>query len=318
MKNKIITAAALVFAVTLFGACADKGNGSIASRMENLLQTTSAVIAHSTTVAEEIPTITELFAELSTSQVHTTSAPTTTKIPQTTGAPKTTTVPKTTSAPKTTKAPSTTRASAFSTTVAGRVYKKDVLEVIELKYGVKEHRYKTVYFQNIGGESVEVGYEYTDFFINRRNYSATYEELLPAAKANREKYRAYISENLRLINAYRAEKGLAPLKLDEELTVAACARAEEIAWSGKHSHLRPNGKTGFSLFKDAGFETGTAGENLGYVYDNAEDVCQAWKESAAHYENLMNPDFDEIGIGVAADPDENGKLCWVNFFLSAQ
>ncbi len=307
MKYKIFAASALVLAATTLGACAVKDSEAIISATEKILQTTHSLTAQATTLAAEVPTLTELVTQLST----------TTQAPITTAAPKTTRAPQTTKAPKTTKAPATTRPFVISTTSAGRVYKKEAIEAIELKYGVKEHKYKTVYFQDINGESVEVGYEYTNTFINRRSYSATYEELLPGARDNREKYRSYINENLRIINSYRAEKGIAPLKLDEELTVVACVRAEEIAWSGKHSHRRPNGKSGLTIFKDAGFETGMAGENLGYVFDSPEDVCQAWKESDSHYENLMNPDFVKIGIGVAADPDKNGKLCWVNLFLSA-
>lgn len=73
---------------------------------------------------------------------------------------------------------------------------------------------------------------------NRFGYGATYAELLPAAKANREKYRSYINEILRITNGYRAEGGVAPLELDEELTIMSCARAEEMAWSGDHDHYR--------------------------------------------------------------------------------
>lgn len=305
MKYRLFAASALVLAITSLGACAVK-NTEVATKVtEKLLQTTHSLTTQATTLVAEATTLTELVTQLSTTQVPTTAAPKTTRAPQTT------------KAPKTTKAPATTRPFVLTTAASGRVYQKEDLEVVELKYGVKEHKYKTVYFQDINGESVEVGHEYTKIFINRRSYSATYEELLPAARENREKYREYIKENLRIINSYRAEKGIAPLRLDEDLTVVACARAEEIAWSGKHSHRRPNGKSGLTIFIDAGIETGTAGENLGYVYDSPEDVCQAWKESDSHYENLMNPDFVEIGIGVAADPDENGKLCWVNLFLSA-
>ena len=70
------------------------------------------------------------------------------------------------------------------------------------------------------------------------------------------------------------------------------------------------------IFKEAGFEEGTAGENLGYGFWTPEEVCQAWKDSRTHYNNIINPKFKQIGIGVAADPDERGKLVWATHFLS--
>lgn len=309
MKFRIIAAAVLVVAASLFGACAKKTDSTETTATGNATQSLQSTAAPATTLPlttllTEITTMTEL-----STTVPSTTAPSTTA--SATKAPTTTKVPIT-------KAPSTTKDSAMATTARGLVYRDNLIEVVELKYGVVEHRYKTVYYQMIDGERVDVGYEYTGGFINRRNYSATYEDLLPAARENREEYSDYIEENLRIINSYRAAKGVAPLKLNEKMTVMACARAEEIAWSGEHSHRRPDGSMCFTIFKDAGYETGTAGENLGYVFDNPEDVCQAWKDSRTHYKNLMDPDFVEVGIGVAADPDEKGKLCWANHFITAE
>lgn len=232
------------------------------------------------------------------------------------------TVPSTASTTK--KAQATTKPVVFFTekktepavTVSGRTYKDNEVEKVKLKYGVVMHKYKTIYYQMIDGEKVIYNTEVTDYHVNRLRYSATYEELLPSARENRETYRSYINKNLKIINEYRAEEGIAPLRLNEELTIMACARAEEIAWSGEHSHQRPNGSSCFTIFKEAGFNEGTAGENLGYGFWTPEEVCRAWKDSRTHYENLMNPKFVEIGIGVAADPDEKGKLCWANHFLS--
>lgn len=300
MKIRILTVALLVAATSVFGACAFKKEDTSDISETKPQQTTHSTTAQTTAAVTEPLIVTELSTVISTTQVPPTALTTTTR------------------APATTKKPSTTADSDVSTTSKGRVYKDNQIEVVELKYGVVERRYKTVYYQMIDGERVDVGYEYTSSFFNRSNYSATYQELLPAARANREIYRDYINENLRIINSYRAAKGIAPLRLNEDLTVMACARAEEIAWSGEHSHRRPDGTTCFTIFKEAGYNTGKAGENLGYVFDNPEDVCQAWKDSRTHYNNLMNPDFVEVGIGVAADPDERGKLCWANHFLEAR
>ncbi len=300
MKIRIFAVAALIVLSSFFGACAHK-------EAEEPLKTKETSSKALSTTAQTTVAATEL-TEVLTTQLISTTAPATT-------------LPLTTKAPATTKAPvrypSSTDGGEIMTVIDARIYKDVQIELVESKYGVVERKYKTVYYQLVNNRRVDVGYEYTGHSFDRSDYSATYEELLPAARKNRETYKDYINENLRIINALRAEKGIAPLRLSEELTVMACARAEEIAWSGVHSHRRPDGTRCFTIFKEAGFNKGTAGENLGYVFDNPEDVCQAWKESRTHYENLMNPDFVEIGIGVAADPDEDGKLCWANHFLTA-
>ena len=70
-----------------------------------------------------------------------------------------------------------------------------------------------------------------------------------------------------------------------------------------------------TLLREAGISDGIVGENIGWGYETAESVCDAWKKSQSHYENIMNPEFVKIGIGVAADPDPDGKLCWTQIFM---
>lgn len=285
----------LILSASLLAACSDK---------KPVAEPTTATTAAVTTQAQ-------------TTSVSTTAEPTTSEL--TTVAPTTvlSTAHSTTKKAQATKPVSVTeKTTQAAVTVSGRKYKESKVENVKLKYGVVMHKYKTIYYQMVDGEKVVYNTEVTDYHVNRLGYSASYEDLLPSARENRETYRSYINKNLKIINEYRAEKGIAPLRLNEELTIMACARAEEIAWSGEHSHTRPNGSSCFSIFREAGFESGTAGENLGYGFWTPEEVCEAWKESRTHYENLMNPKFVEIGIGVAADPDEKGKLCWANHFLS--
>lgn len=268
-----------------------------------------------------------------------TEAVTTTRAETTATEPETTTTAETTAEPTTVvqtvkeilttiKNVTTTKAAATSTTAATTtrpVYDEnkpdDYYRIIEnafkedLKYGVSRRRLVTSYIEELDGTLYIVKQEISEYY-NRLSYSADFDDLLPAALENKELYSAAINTVLDIINSYRAEKNIAPLEFSEELTEIACARAEEIAWSGKHSHTRPNGKKFSSLLKDAGITTGIAGENIGWGFGSAESVCQAWKDSEAHYENIMNPDFVKIGIGVAADPDPDGKLCWTQIFMN--
>lgn len=280
----------------------------------------SAVTACAGARKAEIPPVTE------TSTVQATTAASTTQIQSTTTTVPTTVVETVTEIITTTKKVTTTKAitTAAPTTTLPLFdenkpldYYKKVEKAFkeDLKYGVFRRRSITNYIETLtDGTELVVKEEISEYY-NRLYYRANFDDLLPAAKENMELYSDSIKAVLMIINGYRAENGVKPLVLSDKLTEIACARAEEIAWSGEHSHRRPNGRTCFTILKDAGIDSGYAGENIGWGYDTVQDVCHAWKNSETHLKNILDPDFDEIGIGVAADPDPDGKLCWTQIFL---
>lgn len=298
MKKKVICAAAAALILSTLAAC---GGSKPLNKMPS--QATSAIsvsltTAHSTTDAAtttEISssTVVQTVTELLTT---TTKKETTTLIPTTTIL--TTTLPQ------------------YDENKPEGYYEK-IQNVFreELKYGVSRRKNEINYIETLAdGTRVTVKQHLSEYY-NRLGYRADYSDLLPAAKENIEFYSDLINLELSIINGYRAKEGIAPLSLSTELTEIASARAEEIAWSGKHSHTRPNGKNCSSILKEAGITKGIAGENIGWGYASVEDVCQAWKDSETHYENIMNPEFVKIGIGIAADPDPDKFLCWAQIFM---
>lgn len=46
-----------------------------------------------------------------------------------------------------------------------------------------------------------------------------------------------------------------------------------------------------------------AGENLAVGFTNPEKMMFAWLKSPGHRDNILNPDFTKIGIGIARDGD---------------
>lgn len=283
MKKTIITAILMLFVALAFVACGkNTQTAEPTKKAEDKLKTTV------------VSTVEETSTEISTAVSEKMSA-----------VAETSTVTETNG---TTKAPTT-----VSVPADGNVHKEKI-EVEEVRYGVWAHFYKVNSYKINNGNKVVVGTEYTNVAIVRDLYSADYDELLPAARKNRETYRDYINEVLRIVNGYRAAEGIAPLTLNEDLTIMSCVRAEEIAWSGNHNHTRPGYKSFKTLFKEAGYDSGLAGENLGWGYATPEAVCEAWKNSKSHYKNIMDPRFTQIGIGVAADADPRAKLCWTQHF----
>lgn len=141
-------------------------------------------------------------------------------------------------------------------------------------------------------------------------------------EANKVTYASYINGLISATNAYRKEKGLAELTVDDDLVICACARAQEIADSGEYSHTRPDGSDPSTLIKQMNYkyygDAKAVGENLANGFNNGDgakdsiNVVNAWKASAAHNENLLRPVFTRVGAGVAVA--QNGTTYWVMYF----
>lgn len=295
MKKRIVSASLAVLILSCLAAC---GVSKTPETPTTVAETTAVTTAATTT------------------EIHTTTLPSTTVVQTVTAAETTTTTAPPTTKKITTTAKPTTTVPEYDENKPDGYYER-IQNVFreELKYGVSRKRNIISYIETLSdGTEFTVKQDISEYY-NRLNYRASYSDLLPAAKENMSLFSDMIYLELAVINGFREEKGIAPLRLSNELTQIACARAEEIAWSGKHSHTRPNGKKFSSMLKDAGITEGIAGENIGWGYETVNDVCEAWKNSQSHYENIMNPDFVEIGIGIAADPDPDGKLCFAQIFM---
>ncbi|MBE6771557.1 MAG: CAP domain-containing protein [Ruminococcaceae bacterium] len=304
MKRRIISAAIAVLMISSLFAC----NNTNPAEEKTTLASSSTVQA--TTAAVNSTTSTTAKIETTTAAVVQTVTETSTTVKSTT-----TTQAETTSKPTTTAA--TTTLPTYDENKPEGYYKTIQNAFREdLKYGVFRRRNVINHIETlIDGTEIIVKQDITEYY-NRLFYYADFDDLLPAAIENKDTYSDEISLVLDIINGYRKEQNIAPLTLSNELTEIACARAEEIAWSGEHSHRRPNGTMFSTLLKSAGISDGIVGENIGWGYETAESVCIAWRNSESHYDNIMNPEFVKIGIGVAADPDPDGKLCWTQIFMN--
>ena len=151
------------------------------------------------------------------------------------------------------------------------------------------------------------------YSADRLLYNADYDDLLPAVSDNMRMYSGDIQDLLKLINKTRSDNGLKALELTEEMSTMAGIRAEEIAWSGKHSHTRPNLKEFTSIYFDYGYKTGLSGECISWYYKTYENVLSAWMSNNGNKDNILNEAFDTIGIGVAKEADPTRGFVYVLF-----
>lgn len=104
------------------------------------------------------------------------------------------------------------------------------------------------------------------------------------------------------INAERGKKGLSRLKANGKLDGAAQDHACDMAAAGKMAHQVPGGPSFQSRVKGAGYRMRTAVENIAKSRSGSADAAAAiWRDSSAHWANILNPKLRDIGIGVATD-----------------
>ena len=120
-----------------------------------------------------------------------------------------------------------------------------------------------------------------------------------------------------LINQYRAEKKLRPLKLNAELTAAAKAHSRDLAKWDRISHYGSDGSNPWDRVKRTGYKAKLAAENVGTGQATFEEVLKGWKESPGHNKNLMLGDAEHMGIALVNDPKTEFKSFWTLVLGSA-
>lgn len=108
-----------------------------------------------------------------------------------------------------------------------------------------------------------------------------------------------IQDLLKDTNAQREAQGLTPLRLDPELSNAAAAKAQHMFHGNYWAHIAPDGTTPWFFIKNAGYEYLYAGENLARGYTTAPEVVDAWMASPSHRENILSPQYNDVGFAIA-------------------
>ena len=103
-------------------------------------------------------------------------------------------------------------------------------------------------------------------------------------------------ELLQLVNAERAQAGVAPLSMGSSaLNAAAQARAKELTVN--YSYNRPNGSREFTILPEYGVDDVSVGENYWAAAENASDVVAAWNRYDFFKERMLDKDATSVGIG---------------------
>jgi uncharacterized protein YkwD len=104
-----------------------------------------------------------------------------------------------------------------------------------------------------------------------------------------------ILENL---NRKRTDLGLPPFRRDFRLDDAAEDRLGDMIEMRYWSHRAPDGRTPFTWMTARGYRYMRAAENLAAGFDTPSLLVDSWMESPGHRDNVIQPDFVDVGIAV--------------------
>jgi uncharacterized YkwD family protein len=121
---------------------------------------------------------------------------------------------------------------------------------------------------------------------------------------------AYEQKVVDLTNQERAKNGLAALKVDAALSKMAREKSRDMSANGYFSHTSPTYGSPFDMMKQFGITYKYAGENIAMGQRSPEEVVKAWMNSEGHRKNILNPNFNHIGVGYV----EQGNY-WTQEFI---
>jgi len=135
----------------------------------------------------------------------------------------------------------------------------------------------------------------------------------PPLRTEEEDLSAYLTRSkvIYWTNLQREEFGLPPLKENIKLNTAAAIKVRDMFEDQYFTHISPSGEEVGDLVKIVKYEFIIIGENLALGnYKDDLTLVQAWMESPGHRENILNPNYQEIGVAVEKGIFE-GKMTWM-------
>ncbi len=118
------------------------------------------------------------------------------------------------------------------------------------------------------------------------------------------------------INSYRAQNGVAPLKVSITLTNAAKWLSGDMASKNYFSHTDSLGRGFSARLGSFAYSASYTAENIAAGSASASATFQQWRNSAGHNAKMLNPNYKVIGIGRAWGASSKYGWYWTTNFGS--
>lgn len=125
-------------------------------------------------------------------------------------------------------------------------------------------------------------------------------------------FASFQKEVLDLVNSERTSRGLQPLKFNSELSKVATLKSQDMIDNNYFDHTSPTYGSPFDMMKKFGISYTSAGENIAMGQKTPQEVMNAWMNSDGHRKNILNPNFTELGVGIASN---GSSLYWTQMFI---
>ena len=106
-----------------------------------------------------------------------------------------------------------------------------------------------------------------------------------------------------------------PLGESRKLNDAAAEHARDMAKKKFFDHRGSDGSQPRDRVLRTGYKSRLTGENIALGPESAEEAVAGWLDSPGHCANIMEPRFQEIGVGLATGK-KRGQIYWVQTFGS--
>ncbi len=116
-------------------------------------------------------------------------------------------------------------------------------------------------------------------------------------------------------NAARVEHGLHPLAWDDSAKETARKHSLDMADNGYFDHTNLDGESPFDRMSEDNIHFLVAGENLAYGQFSSIFAHEGLMNSEGHRKNILQKDFDYVGIGVAFN-EESHPYYTQNYFAN--
>lgn len=120
-------------------------------------------------------------------------------------------------------------------------------------------------------------------------------------------------EVIRLVNVERTNRGLRPLTKNWELSRVARYKSEDMAKNNYFDHNSPTYGSPANMIRNFGIRYNAMGENIAYGQTTPASVMNSWMNSAGHRNNILSPNFTQIGVGLAKN--SRGTPYWTQMFI---
>jgi uncharacterized protein YkwD len=128
-------------------------------------------------------------------------------------------------------------------------------------------------------------------------------------------YSAFNEAVLCLLNEQRTNNGLAPVVSNDELASSAVSHSSEMRLDSYFAHDSANGSSFSDRIAATGYLRGASrwvvGENIAWgslTLGTPQALMVAWMNSPEHRANILDPTFDEIGVGTVWGSPINPNL----------